>query len=174
MQVVAATDRYTRFLLLEDPAKRTDAALVRYFARSASLLDATAERQTVAKDAGGVLERGTLLAVTADGTNNGPDLELLLKELRPASAAPVVPVYCGSLHLPNVHEPRTGAERIRVVFGHPVPDGATLDDIRRSIRLLGQWIHEVEAEGGLAVTAMIPGGAAASPTATAPDRPPHP
>ena len=43
-----------------------------------------------------------------------------------------MPVYCGTLDAADVKKPR-----LRVVFGEAVPQDATLEEIRRRIRSLG-------------------------------------
>jgi MFS family permease len=181
MQVITATDRFTRFILFEDPADREPTPLLRYLARRTGLV---ALRTDTAKPedwdkalmrAARALDEGKLVAVTADGRGVRPQKEEFLDKLRTRDPVPVLPVYCGTL----APEPETNGrmftvKRVRVVIGQPVRPNATAAEIRRAIYLLGEWVHQTEQSGAIPVTSMIPGAADALPSATAPDHPAHP
>jgi MFS family permease len=172
MQVVAATDRFTRFILLEDPADRAPTPLLRYLARRTGMVllrpgaTSAIEWEKARDKALGTLKEGNLLALTVDGRGPEAEVEQFLGGLRPGASAPVLPVYCGA--------PDGGQRGVRVVIGQAVRPEATLAEIRRGIRLLGDWIHQTEDDGHVPATAMIPGGASASPKQPAESRPPRP
>jgi MFS family permease/1-acyl-sn-glycerol-3-phosphate acyltransferase len=136
LQVVAATDRYTHFILVERENGKDPAKLLRYLVERTGFTMVPAGQEnpalwdTAANRAIDALKRNDLLAVTVDGAS-AP--EAMLKRL-PWSAAPVVPVYCGAIAV-NGQPPLAG--RVHVVFGPPLQPAANLEDIRRSIRHLG-------------------------------------
>jgi MFS family permease len=171
LEVVTATDRFTRFILVEDPAHQHGERLLRFLARQTTLIapvDALA-------DADRALQSENLLAVTADAkasTEVGkwwPQLVSLPS--RSEGKSPIVPVYCGPLH-PEAADGHD--KRIRVVFGHALPANARLDEVRASIRRLGEWIRASETNGHLPPNAVIPGASNASRTEMVSGHPPHP
>jgi hypothetical protein len=181
MQVVTATDRFTRFILFEDPADREPTPLLRYLARRTGLV--ALHMDTVKPEdwdkafikAARALDEGKLVAVTADGSGPQAEKEEFLDKLRVRAAVPVLPVYCGTLEAEPETDSRLFAlKHVRVVIGQPVRPGATAAEIRRTIYALGDWIHQAERAGATVTTSMIPGVAGALPSATAPDRPAHP
>src|SRR5205823_10856182 len=106
MQVVTATDRFTRFILFEDPSDREPTPLLRYLARRTGLV---AVRMDTAKAAdwdkafvraARALDVGQLVAVTADGCGSRCRKEEFLDKLRARAPVPVLPVYCGTLEAP--------------------------------------------------------------------------
>jgi acyl-[acyl-carrier-protein]-phospholipid O-acyltransferase/long-chain-fatty-acid--[acyl-carrier-protein] ligase len=178
MQVVTATDRYTRFILLEGDDDEQPPWLLRYLARRTGLIalprhktDVAAWGKALAK-AGKTLAQGHLLGVTADGDVPDPRIIELLDELRAQYRAPIIPVYCGALD----RAPRHPAviRRMQVVIGHQLREGATPGEIRQAIHLLGEWMHQTEQAGLAAATVLIPGAADAAPTAPVSDHPARP
>src|SRR5207237_3078834 len=96
----------------------------------------------------------------------------LLDGLRSRTGAPVVPVYWGELPSKARADERVPVIRRRqVVIGRALRSGASPEEIRQAIHLLGVWMQQVDQAGVPAVTSMIPGAAAASPSAPAPGRP---
>jgi len=181
MQVVTATDRFTRFILLEDPADREPTPLLRYLARRTGLV--VLRPDTAKPDewdkaltrAVRALDEGKLVAVTADGTGPKSKKEEFLNKLRARAPVTVLPVYCGTLEAePEANGRVFTLKHVRVVIGQPVRAAATAAEIRRAIHLLGEWVHQTEQAGGVPATSMIPGAAGALPSTTAPDHPAHP
>jgi MFS family permease len=181
MQVVAATDRFTRFILLEDPADRQPTPLLRYLARRTGMVvlhagSATTEDWEKARTkALRTLATGDLLALTLDGRGAGESVDKFLAEIRAESPAPVVPVYCdapgaGLLSSSSVR----GLRKVRVVIGRVARPGATVPEIRQSLEELGDWIHATDHGEQDQASAKIPAGAGASPKPTAESHPPHP
>jgi hypothetical protein len=164
MQLVAATDRYTHYLLLEDKDNRPALPVLRFMANHTGYLVLSQITQetieaalAMAKKA---LARDDLLAVTVDGHKPIEGMERLLQELRRHFPVPVLPVFCGPLDAGKDRAERhLHGHKVRVVFGQPVPAEAGFNDIRRQIRLLGDWVRQAEGDGDLQTTAMIPGGA---------------
>ncbi|HEV3080423.1 MAG TPA: MFS transporter [Gemmataceae bacterium] len=169
MQVLTATDRYTRFILLESDEDESPPWLLRYLARRTGLValpkhkaSSEAWDKALAK-ASKSLGQGHLLAVTADGDGPVPEMIELLEALRTDRPVPIVPVYCGELsHAEPGHRPVI--RRMQVVFGNPLRPEATADEIRIAIHLLGEWMRQIDEAGVSAATAMIPGAAVALPT----------
>ncbi len=158
LQVLAATDRHTHFILVEDPSRIEAAPWLRYLAGKAGFTMVPAGQNTDMWDialmrANQALKQQDLLAVTVDGLEPAGEVDRFLDRL-PRATTPIVPVYCGPI---VVEGQPVDSSRIRVVFGHPVPATASGAGIRQSIRLLGDWIRQVEADGTLPLTHMIPG-----------------
>jgi 1-acyl-sn-glycerol-3-phosphate acyltransferase len=181
MQVVTATDRFTRFILIEDPADREPTPLLRYLARRTGLV---ALRPDTARPedwdkalnrAVRALDEGKLVAVTADGSGPGHKKEEFLNKLRARAPVPVLPVYCGTLAAdPEGNGRLFKLKRVRVVIGEAVRPTATAAEIRRAIHDMGDWVHEAEQTGTTLSTLMIPKAVGALPSGTAPDHPEHP
>jgi hypothetical protein len=98
----------------------------------------------------------------------------LLDQVRTLTPAPILPVYCGELthHAPDGRPAHI--RRMQVVIGHPLRDDATPADIRRTIHLLGEWMHQTEKDGIVPATVLIPGAAAPSSATTASGTPAKP
>jgi MFS family permease len=202
MQVVTAMDRFTRFILIEDPADREPTPLLRYLARRTGLVvlrpDTTRpeEWNKALSSAARSLDEGKLVAVTATRTRaaierRGDALagssgwagadgaeshsEEFLDKLRMRAPIPVLPVYCGTLAAEPVAKGRLFTlKHVRVVIGKPVPPTATTPEIRAAIHGLGDWLHRSEEGQALSTTSTTPEGASASPSGMAPDLPAHP
>jgi MFS family permease len=176
MQVITATDRFTRFVLLERDADDPASGLLRYLARRTGLValrpatDGPAAWDNALARAERALGQGNLLGVTVDGPNAAGETDRFLEELRRQTTAPVVPVYCETASEDHPH----GPARVRVVIGQPLQTEATAGEVRQHIRLLGEWLHQTEAAGVAPATALIPKAGGASPTGQAPGRPGHP
>jgi MFS family permease/1-acyl-sn-glycerol-3-phosphate acyltransferase len=158
LQLVAATDRYTHFILVEEPPQSDAMPLLRYLAcRSGFTMvppgpNSTPRWQDALSHAQGALQRNDLLAISMDGQESSAQLDQFLEQL-PRATTPIIPVYCGPL---IVNGQPMNPSRIRVVFGYPLRADASLDDIRHSIHVLGEWLRQVEAEGTAPVTRLIP------------------
>jgi MFS family permease len=136
LQVVAATDRFTRFILLERPDDPEPRPLLRYLANRTGLVALQPGRsgsqdwdKALAK-AAKTLDEENLLGVTADGDSSMGFLDKL-RTLRPV---PILPVYCGRLPSHNGDRKRP----LQVVIGPPVATGTTAEEVRRAIQQLGE------------------------------------
>ncbi|MBV9124859.1 MAG: hypothetical protein JO112_16005, partial [Planctomycetes bacterium] len=143
MNVVAATDRFTRFILLENAADPKPRGLLRYLARRTGLVPLHSDRMTpenidhaLAK-AAKALGTGNLVGLTADYEGPSEVVEKLLLELRALWPALILPVYCSPV-------PPEGGRRVWVVLGQPLRPNAQVEEIRRAIRALGDWVKQNE------------------------------
>lgn len=141
LELVSATDRATKVVLVEEGPLRGGGRLLRALARRFSLIELregeitpeawerarTAARQT--------LGRGHLLAVSVGTADHADEVEAFLRDLHTATGAPVLPVFCGSL---DPAEARTRPESVRVIFGAALPDGAALTEVRKAIEHLAE------------------------------------
>jgi hypothetical protein len=144
MQVLTATDRFTRFILIESSrddrlppvlgylTKRTHLAIL----KPGKVTDEVLER-TLA-DTMQVLQRGEMVALPANANGVAFDVNRFLGRLRARMPAQVLPVYCG----PDESQGSTTTGRhVYVVIGRPVPQDTSADEIRRRIEALGVWIR---------------------------------
>jgi MFS family permease len=161
MQVVAATDRYTHYILLEDKDNRPALPMLRFMSRHTGyLVLAQINEETIASAvamAKKALARDDLLAITVDGHMPIEGMETLVQELRRQFPVPLLPVFCGPLHTgEDSAERHLHGHKVRVIFGTPVAPETTFEEIRRQIRLMGEWVRQVEGSGDLQTTAKIP------------------
>jgi hypothetical protein len=162
MQVLSATDRFTRFILVENGLDEPGPKpwLLRYLAARTGLvtLRAGAASPTAWEKALGKavkeLERGNLVGLTVNGA--APDGVEFLKRLRARSPAPILPVYCDGGQPGTNHH--TGG--VRVVLGHLSATDASAEEVHGAIRALGDWLVQSERDHAAATTALIPGGPA--------------
>jgi MFS family permease len=134
LRVLAATDRFTRFVLVENGhadrlppvlgylARRTSLAVVRPGA-GAGALGRALERTLRA------LGRGEVVGLPADGGAAAFAVDELLRDVQGRLAVTVLPVFCGTA--------QTGAVT-RVVIGMPLPAGTPAEVIRKEIEMLGE------------------------------------
>lgn len=137
LQLVSVTDRSTTVVLVEAPGG-DDVSLLRNLAQRTSVVLINGQDASVWQDAEkrarATLDQGDMLALGVDGQDASTARESFLRELHRHSGAPLVPVFCGPL------DEGAAVPRVRVVFGQAVSPEATLDDLRREIRLLAEWI----------------------------------
>lgn len=156
VQVISASDRYTRFLLVEDRPEPGDGSMLDKLAHQVSLVtltpgnDGLTERAKACQAAKKSLDEGNLLAVTVEAHGAQATADLLWKELHDAVKAPVVPVFCGALDAGRL-------PKVEVVFGPLLHEGASLEEVRAGIKQLGEWLRETEGAGLMPLTAKIPG-----------------
>ena len=147
LQLVSATDRTTKVVLIETAAALRDGIVLRKLAlrENLILIRPNENAELARREALATLKHGHLLAVSIANEEHSSDLELLLRELQQEARAPLLPVYCGRLD--NV--PPGGPQRVRVVFGKaltpggsepkppqisnmPLPDVLTIDDCKNA------------------------------------------
>jgi 1-acyl-sn-glycerol-3-phosphate acyltransferase len=182
MQVLAATDRFTRLVLLEgegDGGPRRP--LLRFLARRTGLVELRPDQHNGARwekalhKASRTLAKGDLLALTVDSSHMPDRAECFLQELMRRRPATVLPVFCGTAAPDRgLSEKVFHVQRMRVVIGHPMRADASVDEVRRQIRALGNWIGQVDHAGASLASVTIPGGVSASPTMPAPGPQSHP
>jgi len=179
MQVTAATDRFTRFILLEGPAEPAQPRrpLLRYLARRTGLVALRAgavtarDRDQALALAARTLEAGNLLGLTVDGDWPPDEADRFLDDLRGRRPAVLLPVHCGAV-VPEPAAPHL--RRVRVVIGPPLPPDTNADEVRQAIRGLGAWVEQADHAGVAPVSAMPAAASGTWPTAPEPGRPPNP
>jgi len=154
LQVLSATDRTTRFLLVES-TERPVRGLTRLLIRRNSLallpvggLPAQ-DVQKVAQRADREIGRGEIIGLSLSApTDYGTDEKIF--ELVSGTMIPVLPVYCETEAAPG----GKGAPTVYVVFGEPLPAGATADAVRLAIQKVGEAFHEKRNRGELPSPAL--------------------
>jgi MFS family permease len=177
MQVITATDRFTRFVLLRRDGSGADetSGFLGYLARRTRLETLRfpgdeSETAGVFAKAVRALGQGSLLGVTVDGEDCPEEAGRFFEELRRQAGVPVVPIYCGT----GDAGPADDLPWVRVVIGQEVRPEAGAAEVRTVIRLLAEWIRQTEDAGAVPATALIPVAGGASPTGPAPGHPGHP
>jgi hypothetical protein len=179
MQVLAATDRYTRFILVDNPADDQPRPLLRFLAKQTGMVVLPARTASPAawdmalavtlKELG----RGNMVGITVEGELPVADMEKFLEDVHSLTPTVIVPVYCGTaVHLAN--GPSPAIRRVRVVIGHPMSPHTSFAEARREIGMLGEWIRHADQGEAPPATIMIPGGITASPTTPAAGPPARP
>jgi hypothetical protein len=169
--VLACTDRTVQFLLSEIDHDDDTVPFLRLLALRTGMVVLPVGRTTLedlnrAVVAGmQALKQGHLVALSADGVAPSratyPDFVQILLGLTAVGRVPIIPVYCGRmapvLEVNGQVEARQ-PRRIQVVIGHPMPERASPEDIRRAIDQLGNWLHEETQKGPdrVLTTQMIP------------------
>jgi MFS family permease len=146
LQMVSATDRTTKVILVEEAAAIHDGALLRTLACRANLILVRPEQnvESVWPDAVTTLRGGHLLAVSLAHAEHAADIAALLHKLRAEVHAPVLPVFCGSI---DDAAPRV-TPRVRVVFGELMDGDWTLEKGTKAITDLGDWIRQHDDQAG--------------------------
>jgi MFS family permease len=154
LQLIAATDRSTLVLLLEDGPPATN-GLLRWLARRTSLFEmrlgqlSSEVLETARQLALQTLQGGHLLAISVDSGEHARDIEALLAVLQRQSAAPIVPFFVGPLDPTDTALPK----RVRVVFGEPLSAQASLFEVRKAIGDLGAWVRQQAEDEDIAALA---------------------
>ncbi len=150
LQLVSATDRSTKVIVVEDGNTTTDGSLLRRMAQRHSLVSVRPSATGVidwsaAKaEALATLQGGHLLAIGVDSAAHAASLEDFVRDIRQTFHAPLLPVYCGTLDA----SASDATPRIRVVFGEEATGTLTLDECRKKIRDLAEWIRQNDDTAG--------------------------
>ncbi len=166
MQVIAATDRFTRFVLLESAADAEPRPFLRFLARRTGLevlrhgrIDEPALAKALSKG-GRALDNGDMLGVTLDSQELDQEAEQFFHNLTGRYAVTLLPVYCETQQTGHENNGRMLAvRRVRVVIGRPLEPGTAVEQVRKAIRELGDWIQTADRGGDPPATVSIPGGA---------------
>jgi MFS family permease len=161
MQVLAATDRYTRFILVDNPADDKPPPLLRFLARQTGMVVLPARSASPAA-------WDMALAVTLKelGRGNMIGVTKFLEDVHGLTPTVIVPVFCGTAaHLAN--GPPPAIRRVRVVIGHPMSPNTSFADARREIGILAEWIRHADQGEAPPATVMVPQGVAPPPTTPA-------
>ena len=169
LQLVSATDRTTKVVLVQDPAAIVDGVLLRRMALRENLIVVRPDEdvQNAWQEALATLKHGDLLALSLGCEQHAADLAALLHKLQDATKAPIVPAFCGPLD-------ERAPPQVRVVFGEIMaPTAVTLADpmaiqaapmhsaiqaaspadpllqkCKKAINDLGDWIRENDDKAG--------------------------
>jgi hypothetical protein len=165
MQVIAATDRYTRFVLMESPNDDGPRRpFLRFLARRVGLIVLHSE----VSDSGAIahaLEQGRatiqnneVLALTIDSNDSAAAAEAFFDQLSPLKSV-VVPVYCGRASPKAANSDGTRMiQKSRVIIGSPMPPTTSVGTVREQIRALGDAARAAERAGKSVTTMMLPEG----------------
>jgi MFS family permease len=171
MQVLAATDRYTRFVLFESAADEEPRPLLRYLARRTGLVVlhpgniSQAQWEKALTSATRTLDGGNLLGITIDSEEAASEAARFLDDLRRERSASILPIYCDTAKPPRSQfnpgetSEHFGVHRVRVVIGHLLRPEAPAEDLRHNIRGLGEWLRSLDRDGSGPVTGKIPAAA---------------
>jgi MFS family permease len=171
MQVLAATDRYTRFVLFESAADEEPRPLLRYLARRTGLVVlhpgniSQAQWEKALTSATRSLDCGNLLGITIDSEEAASEAARFLDDLRRERSASILPIYCEPIERPRSQFKPAGAtehfgvHRVRVVIGHLLRPEVPAEDLRHNIQGLGEWLRRLDREGSGPVTGKIPAAA---------------
>src|SRR5262249_14422470 len=134
LQVIAATDRYTRFILLESADDDAPRPILRYLARRTGLVAlraATIDEETFSKAiARGrrALDAGNMLVITLKPDKMPSEAWRLLDRLKDGRMVPILPIHCArSSTDAGTFQPA------RVVIGDLLPTGTPADAIRQAL-----------------------------------------
>jgi MFS family permease len=127
LEMVSATDRTTKVILIDDDKSLQDGVLLRTLAKRNNLIivrpgvnnNGQASWLEAKMEALHTLANGHLLAISLEHAEYADAIAALVNELRQETGAPLMPVYCGSLDEGVTVVP----QRIRVVFGEIVTPG---------------------------------------------------
>jgi MFS family permease len=148
LQLVSATDRTTKVILFQSADVVEDGALLRLLALRTNLLlvRSEAELASAQQEALSTLHEGHLLAVGVMNQQHAGALAALLEHLQQATAAPILPVFCGSIEdgtVPGL------APRVRVVFGEIAPPAIDPTAIRAGEPIATAFTASSSAEHSL-------------------------
>jgi MFS family permease len=134
MNVVASTDRYTRFVLLESNAASEAGPLLRYLARRTGLIAVPPNADEAAwgkalEKATRCLKAGNMVGLACLSGEAPLSQERFLGQLRERVAALILPAYCGRM--------TEGTDRrVRVAFGSVMKMDAPAEEIVQAIEAL--------------------------------------
>jgi MFS family permease len=174
LHVLSVTDRFTRFILLEENGTQRSGPLLRLIARNTSLAllhpgQTPPEQWNKALDrAVAILDEEEVIGLPATGHGPVPEVDDFLQRLERRHRAVIVPVYYSG----RASQDRA-VVRVKVVIGQPLPPETPAELVRREIERLA---HDGDKDDGtsLATTVRIPAASGASPTPPAADRPARP
>lgn len=155
LHVLAATDRFTRFLFPADRVEADGSALLRHLVRRTGLIPLPADMAAEEWDravAKGVrtLKGDNMVGISMEGESLAGDA--ILRRLTADVPAIIVPVYCS---VGDSHDREAGnysSRGVRVVFGPPLKEETGVTEIEQAIQALNGVI--TDSSGQEAVGAM--------------------
>jgi hypothetical protein len=168
LQVLSVTDRFTRFLLLENHGERPSLFL-RLMAKSASLAvlrpgAGNGEWKMALERAVKILDEEEVVGLPAAGDGAVPEMDEFLRGLENRHRAVIVPVFCSKREMTNGE-----LQRVKVLIGKPLPPETPAQLVRREIEQLAKSGDPDSTS--LSTTLTIPAASTALPTPPATDRP---
>src|SRR5262249_33313459 len=137
LQVLSVTDRFTRFVLVEDGEKVQSGPFLRLMAKLTSLAilkpgqtPPDAWRDAIDR-AVEVLDEEEVVGLPATGAGAVPVIDDLLGGLEKRHRAVIVPVYCGQREMSDGE-----LQRVKVIIGQPLPPETPAMLVRREIEQL--------------------------------------
>src|SRR5262249_51190794 len=136
-QVTAATDRYTRFILLESAADDAPRPILRYLARRTGLvalragtIDEEAFSKAILRGTR-ALDAGNLLGITLKTEEMPCESQRLLERLQDSRQVPILPIHCARSFM------ETGIlHPARVVIGDLLQPGTPAHVVRQALNAL--------------------------------------
>ncbi|MSR60687.1 MAG: MFS transporter [Planctomycetaceae bacterium] len=138
LDLIAAVDRFPRVILIERPPADSRAPLVRALANRTGLISLNgqapaAEWLRVRETGTTTLRRGGMVVLTVGRSGEASPVWSMISEWRSATAATVVPVFCGSAADSTILSDNNPP---RVVFGPALDPGADLVTLQTAIAKL--------------------------------------
>jgi MFS family permease len=148
LQVVSATDRTTRFVLIEDEGQGRLPRWLRTAARWSCLarwVPGTngADEHLLERKVAGTLAHKGVVGLSLEDADGGRMVERLLDELAKKQAAPILPVWYASAPAPAAKR----RQRIYIVGGRLLPVGSLLADVQRELRRVAADFQEQMSRG---------------------------
>jgi 1-acyl-sn-glycerol-3-phosphate acyltransferase len=137
LQVLSITDRFTRFVLLDNHEERPGPFL-RLMARLTSLAVLRADKSgddwhQALDRAVAVLDEDEVVGLPATGGSAVHEVDDLLQGLEKRHRAVIVPVYCGKRSASNGE-----LQRVKVIIGKPLPPETPAELVRKEIEQLSR------------------------------------
>jgi hypothetical protein len=151
-QILSATDRTARFVMMVSPDERLPGRLTRWVASVSSLAwlkedtasDADKEAlETVNR----VLARGEVLGLPLPDPISDPERANLVEKAYAKATSSVSATILPVSYTRGEPEPRRGIRPVNIVFGKPLPAGVSLQEVRLSIGKLRTHFHGHEMNG---------------------------
>ncbi len=138
LNILAATDCYTRVVALETMRTPATHPWLRWLAGTAGMISLTpdasrAEWESALQIGLKTLQRGDIVALAADPAVDDANLARLLEAWQTGTSAMVLPVYYSGKSTGPAEPPPTLRQKPRIVVGAPLPRPARLDQIYAAI-----------------------------------------
>jgi MFS family permease len=148
LQVVSATDRTTRFLLIEDESQGRLPRWLRTAARWSCLARWVpgangADEHLLERKIAGTLAHQGVAGLSLEDADGGRMVERLLDELAKKQAVPILPVWYESAPAPAAGR----RQRIYIVGGRLLPAGSLLADVQQELRRVAADFQEQMSRG---------------------------
>ncbi|HMF13781.1 MAG TPA: hypothetical protein VKE94_15790, partial [Gemmataceae bacterium] len=172
LQVLSVTDRFTRFVLLDNHEERPGPFL-RLMARLTSLAvlragNSSNEWRAALDRAVAVLDEDEVVGLPATRGGAVHEVDDLLQGLERRHRAVIVPVYCRQREMTDGE-----LQRVKVVIGNPLPPDTPAELVRKEIAALAQG-EAMDGGSSIVLNAASLAASDASPTPPEAGRPASP